>query len=282
MDKLKKIIITELHNIIKNNTKLITEKWSISDDADFYTDKVLDDIFNDLKNSSNEFIDKGINALVGSINNYAILNKTITINYVIYNCLDDYVCDFLYNEAEKQNGFEEKENTLYITLYMVNYKWRKDYCERNLVHEIEHIIQINYGFDNNVNYKKLTDRAYEHASDVLNQENGYGKADKLIAKLFYYSNSHEQDAFMQEYAKDIKRNITILKTKKSETHKILSLYSDICNYFLNHKNDSSIKNAIQQYRIFGYNMNNFELMATKQLNRFKRKMNNIEKNFKTN
>ena len=282
MDKLKKIIITELHNIIKNNTKLITEKWSISDDADFYTDKVLDDIFNDLKNSSNEFIDKGINALVGSINNYTILNKTITINYVIYNCLDDYVCDFLYNEAEKQNGFEEKENTLYITLYMVNYKWRKDYCERNLVHEIEHIVQINYGFDNNVNYKNLTDKAYEHASDVLNHENGYNKADKLIAKLFYYSNSHEQDAFMQEYAKDIKRNITILKTKKSETHSILSLYSDICSYFLSHKNDSSIKNAIQQYRIFGYNMNNFELMATKQLNRFKRKMNNIEKNFKTN
>ena len=86
---------------------------------------------------------------------------------------------------------------------------------------------------------------------------------------------------MQEYAKDIKRNITILKTKKSETHNILSLYSDICNYFLNHKNDSSVKNAVQQYRIFGYNMNNFELMATKQLNRFKRKMNNIEKNFKT-
>lgn len=282
MDKLKKIIITELHNIIKNNTKLITEKWSISDDADFYTDKVLDDIFNDLKNSSNEFIDKGINALVGSINNYAILNKTITINYVIYNCLDDYVCDFLYNEAEKQNGFEEKENTLYITLYMVNYKWRKAYCERNLVHEIEHIVQINYGFDNNVNYKNLTDKAYEHASDVLNHENGYNKADKLIAKLFYYSNSHEQDAFMQEYAKDIKRNITILRTKKSETHNILSLYSNICDYFLNHKNDSSIKNAIQQYRIFGYNMNNFELMATKQLNRFKRKMNNIEKNFKTN
>ena len=44
--------------------------------------------------------------------------------------------------------------------------------------------------------------------------------------------------------------------------------------------NKDVLNAIKLYKIYGYNLSNIKMMCTKQLNRFKRKMNNIEKNFK--
>ena len=43
--------------------------------------------------------------------------------------------------------------------------------------------------------------------------------------------------------------------------------------------NKDVLNAIKLYKIYGYNLSNIKMMCTKQLNRFKRKMNNIEKNF---
>ena len=43
--------------------------------------------------------------------------------------------------------------------------------------------------------------------------------------------------------------------------------------------NKDILNAIKLYKIYGYNISSIKMMCTKQLNRFKRKMNNIEKNF---
>ena len=280
INEIRKRVKKEVLQKINENISLITEMWSISDDVDWFTDKILTDILFDTPDSSQDIIDNGLIFMSNVIKNYSIYNQKFDIHYYIYDCSDDRMCKFIYEEGEKLNGYQENEKILNITLYMVNNKWKMEYCERNVSHEVEHIIQINYGYTNNPNYKKLTDNAYEQANYVLRQESGYNKIDRVIAWLVYYSNSHEQDAFMQEYARELRRNPSLMITKKSETHNILNNYEQYCHYFLDNINNLNIKNAVKQYKIFGYNLTNFQMMATKQLNRFKRKMNNIEKNFK--
>ena len=121
--------------------------------------------------------------------------------------------------------------------------------------------------------------AYDQANEVLRSETGYSKIEKALAWLIYYSNSHEQDAFMQEYARELRKNPSILFSKKSSTHDILNRYAYYTKYFLDNMENKDILNAIKLYKIYGYNISNIKMMCTKQLNRFKRKMNNIEKNF---
>lgn len=278
--KIKNYIINEFRETINNNICLLTEKWSISDEVENEYDRLISTLYSDIKNCSVETIEKGLLFYSNTIHNYKVLDRVFDINYFIYNCSTDNLCDFVYNEAENLNGFQEDENILNITLYMINNIFVEKYCEKIICHEMEHIIQINYGYKNNSKYKKLMNNAYDYANNVIRQENGFNKYDKLIAWLIYYSNSHEQDAFMQEYAKELKRSPSILFTKKSETHNILYFYSRYCNEFLSNIDDKAINKAISNYKIYGYNITNFKMMATKQLNRFKKKMNNIEKNFK--
>lgn len=257
--------------MLEENLTLITEKWSICDEVDEYYDKILEDIRKDIINSHIEKLDNGLVVYMNEIGHYKILQQTFTINYYIYNCANSYICDFIYNEGASLNGYQEDEKILNITLYMIN---------NNLSREIEHIIQINYGFTKNANYKKLMTPTYDQANEVLRSENGYNEIEKALAWLIYYSNSHEQDAFMQEYAKELRKNPSLMITKKSYTHVILNNYIYYANYFLDNINNKNVLNAIKLYRIYGFNTSNMKMMCTKQLNRFKRKMNNVEKNFK--
>ena len=279
MEDVAKYIKKTVKSLINENIKLINEKWSISEEVDELFEKLINDIQKDVLNANIEKIDDGLLFYSNEITNYIILNRNIKINYYIYNCASDTICDFIYNEAEKLNGFQEDENILNITLYMVKGVWRNDYNERNIIHELEHILQINYGFTKNKNYKKLMDNAYNYANFVLRNQQQYSRIELIVAWLVYYSNSHEQDAFIQEYARELKRNLSILYTKKSETHKILRKYEEYCEYFENYKDTPYIINSVKQYKLFGYNFSNFEKMITKQLMRFKRKMKNVEKNF---
>lgn len=260
-----------LQQMLEENLTLITEKWSICDEVDEYYDKILEDIRKDIINSHIEKLDNGLVVYMNEIGHYKILQQTFTINYYIYNCANSYICDFIYNEGASLNGYQEDEKILNITLYMIN---------NNLSREIEHIIQINYGFTKNANYKKLMTPTYDQANEVLRSENGYNEIEKALAWLIYYSNSHEQDAFMQEYAKELRKNPSLMITKKSYTHVILNNYIYYANYFLDNINNKNVLNAIKLYRIYGFNTSNMKMMCTKQLNRFKRKMNNVEKNFK--
>ena len=279
LNEIRKHLKQEIQRMLIENTTLITEKWSICDKVDEYYDTVLEDIRLDIPNSQIEKIDNGLYFITNQITNYTILEQTFSINYYIYNCINQKYCDFIYQEGEKLNGYEEDEKILNITLYMVNNRWVDDYCEKNLSHEIEHIIQINYGFIKNANYKKLMSPAYDQANEVLRSENGYNEIEKALAWLIYYSNSHEQDAFMQEYARELRKNPSFLFSKKSSTHNILNHYTYYAKYFLDNMENKDVLNAIKLYKIYGYNLSNIKMMCTKQLNRFKRKMNNIEKNF---
>lgn len=43
-----------------------------------------------------------------------------------------------------------------------------------------------------------------------------------------------------------------------------------------------MKDALQQYKIYGLNLKNFELMVTKQFKRLQKKIKNAEKHFNSN
>lgn len=281
LNEIRRQVKRGLQQMLEENLTLITEKWSICDEVDEYYDKILEDIRKDIINSQVEKLDNGLLLYMNEIGHYKVLQQTFTINYYIYNCANSYICDFIYNEGGSLNGYQEDEKVLNITLYMINNKWVNSYCERNLSHEIEHIIQINYGFTKNANYKKLMTPTYDQANEVLRSENGYNENEKALAWLIYYSNPHEQDAFMQEYAKELRKNPSLMITKKSDTHAILNNYIHYANYLLDNINNKNVLNAIKLYRIYGFNASNMKMMCTKQLNRFKRKMNNVEKNFKS-
>lgn len=271
---LKNLITKQVNNIIKENMKLITEKWSISDVVDINTDKLLNYIKHDYTTAKIVRVTDGVFFISKeNENNFTINDKTFNLNYYIYNCANNAICDIIHDEGEYINGFQEEENVLNLTLYMVKNQWRLDYCQTNVSHELEHILQISYGYSKNPNYKKLMYNAYKYANQVLRNKNDHSSIDRKLAWIVYYSNSHEQDAFMQEYAMELKNNPSKIVTKNAEIYKILINYDSYCKWFLDNYNSKNVKSSLNEYIIFGYNLSNFKLMSTKQLSRFKRKMN---------
>ena len=138
-EKVKKIVSQKINESIE----LITEKWSISDEVDIFSEKMLKDILLDIPNAKQEFIDDGLLFVSNIIKNYSICEQSFELNYYIYNCSNEKLCDFVYKEAMNLNGYEEDKKVLHLTLYMINNIWKMEYCEKNVSHEIEHILQIN-------------------------------------------------------------------------------------------------------------------------------------------
>ena len=165
---------------------------------------------------------------------------------------------------------------------MVNGDIIEDFSNTNIKHELEHILQISKGKQNNEKYKSLVSDAYFMATNVLYNRDKHSHADYVIAKLIYYSDPHEQDAFMNEYYDSLKRNFHYLITKSSETHLRLKEYNELINYFNENITNSNLLSSLNKYRIFGYTKHNFKIMIDKGVKRFQKKMNNIEKHFKNN
>lgn len=280
---IKHITIEEVQKTMKNfvneNVRLINEKWSISDDVQNATEKVLRDIHNSLYNSDcTTVIKKQLYFYQGTVNNYKLFNKTITLNYYVYECINNEICHQVYNEGYHIDGFDEDCSTLNLTLYMVQDHWKELYCEKNVAHELEHILQIGYGEANNEKYERLTNGCYNHASEVIMNQTQYNKFDIMLAKLFYYCNPHEQDAFIQEYAIELKHNLEVLLNNNSELHTILR---NLKNYYFQFANNKSLfNNSVNSYRIYGYTYNSMNKMFSKHIQRLEKKMKNVEKNYK--
>lgn len=119
-------------------------------------------------------------------------------------------------------------------------------------------------------------KAYHIVSENIEKYgNNNNSFESVAAFLLYYSNPHEQEAFVNEYYKDLS------SLKKSEY--IKSLYTDYLNknaIFNSNINNPKLINALYVYSIYGYNVKNFQLMIKKGMQRLQRKMKNIEKHFK--
>lgn len=269
-------IVKSIKLLLQENAEIITEKWSFSDKVDNMIDEILNLIRTDFCNSTENIITKNISLYNGIIKDCIIFEEKYTIEYYVYNANSKETIDYVYDNAFNKNGIIEAEKTLILTLYSVNYEWVDEYCERNLAHELEHLLQMHYGLKNNKKYQKLSNSAYELAVNIICNKENYNKFDLIVAKLFYYSNPHEQDAFIQEYGQDLQRNHFVMLLKNAEIHKILKLYEELSQTYIQDKN--KFQNALSRYRQFGYTNKNFEVMIAKQFKRLKKKFVNIEKN----
>lgn len=261
--------------------KIITEKWSISDKIDEGIYIIYNTILNDYtKNAECHKISDGLWLYKNEEIPFNIFDMDCKLTYYYYYTIDKKMCDFVYHNASSLNGYDEKNKTLYITLYSINGEIQKEYTLKNIVHETEHLLQIHYGLKNNINYKKLTSDAYDYANDKIRKQNFKNYEEQVIAYLIYYSDSHEQDAFVNEYYKEIMSNITVLLSHKAEIDTILDYYTQYINYFnSNIDNNLELMQALIEYKIFGYNQNNFSIMLKKQKNRLEKKIKNVKKHF---
>lgn len=260
--------------------KLILEKWSISDKVDDAVDEIFSTVTKTRSYSDIQKLDKDVYMYINNVS-MKIFDMNFQLWYYIYSCHNREVCDFIYHNAENMNAYIEKENKLVITLYDVLGKYVTEYNTKNIVHEVEHMLQIHYGMKHNPNYIKLMDKAYDFASDVKYNMENHNNEEILIANLIYYSNSHEQDAFINEYYNEIKFNFGKYLIKQTETDQIFynfQYYVD--RFFKEIDTNIDLQKALSEYKQFGYNQNNFSIMIKKQLHRFEKKMNNVRKHFK--
>lgn len=281
MCNIRKRINRYLNEEIKRNEKIITEKWPYYDKMDDMMHYVYNAISQNLPNGVIYNIYDGIWLKKGNIPNLCVFDiNHITLEYYVYVCSNDELCKLIIDEGYSENNFDEKNKTLTITLYTVLYQLVEEPSNKNLSHELEHILQISNGSKYNKNYSELIDNAYKQASEVISNSANYNPADILLAWLIYYSNPHEQDAFINEYYQDLRSNKQFINDEDSATHIKYKDYISKYEFFLNNIQGEKINNAIKRYGLFGYNLKNFQIMCEKGSKRFFKKMKNVEKHFK--
>lgn len=277
--KITEVVTNVLREESQYNAKLMTEHWSYLDDMDSAMSHIYDLISNNAKNDSTANIGYGIQFRKGEIRELSLFGiNGITFFYYIYNSSNDSTCDFVIRECYSENNYDEENKILTITLYTVNGQLIEEISNKNLSHELNHILQISMGSTNNKNYSTLVNGAYNYASEIITSDdpNDY---DKLVAWLIYYSNPHEQDAFMNEYYQDLRNHKQYIYDKNSETHNRLADYKGLCDKYKKSINSKELTNAVSKYKLYGYNIKNINIMIDKGLHRFIKKMKNIEKHF---
>lgn len=281
MENIRKKIITILKEEIQNNSKLLTERWSYSDKIDQHMDYIYDIVSEGIKSSSDEIhrLDYGIGLRKGKINDIKIFGiENITLFYYIYESANINQSEFIIKNAYSLNGYDEDNKILYLTLYTINGQLVEQPSNKNVSHELEHLLQISLGSKHNPRYSKLTDAAYKYASEIISNGNT-DNPDTLAAWLVYYSNPHEQDAFINEYYQDLRSNTQFINDENSETHIRLIDYQSKINKF-NSLSNGQQSNILSNFKLYGYTPKNFSIMLMKSIKRFKRKINNVEKHFK--
>lgn len=279
INDIAKEVRKKINTSIVENRQFLNEKWSYSSDVEEESDKLIEAIQQIFLNGDSTRITKDIIIYVGEINDYLIFDDNITVQYYVYNCRNMGSIDYLYNGGGYyQSGYVEDDKTLILTLYAINNDLQKNLTKKETVHEVEHIMQSFYGKINAEKYTKLVSDIYTVANNVLQNPNTHSKVDVIVAKSIYYSNSHEQDAFMQEYYQELKKNRFIQISQKGEIHEVLKEYLYCYNFIINKCSDNDLK----VYKYYGVTKNNLSKYISKQIKRFERKMKNIEKHFPLN
>ena len=121
------------------------------------------------------------------------------------------------------------------------------------------------------------DKAYYKASDVLRGTVSSTDIQRMVARLYYYSNPREQDAFACEYYDELMHGGQYLK--ETEMDRRIAEYEALCRWYEDNRNSEDIAAAVAEYREFGMPKRNFETMIASGLKRLKKKKKNIEKHF---
>lgn len=280
MFNLKNVIKEEIDKtILEEGIKYLFEKWSHADEIDKAVEKVYDVIGNTSANADIYVVVKEKVELRVGTGNINLFGRDITLSYYMYVAKDNDAANFAITRCYSENNFSENDNELVVTVYTINGELLERSSSVNIYHEVERVFQIVKGKSNNKNYKELMDKSYERASNVRNGFLPSTWQGNNIAWLYYLSNPHEQDAFMNEYYYNLSHMRKNKYKAKSETEQVFQKYEELVVWYNQNKEDETVKKEVSAYRTTGMPKKNFDAMVSKGLKRFKRKMKNVEKHF---
>ena len=269
-----------LKKILEEQEDFLFEQWSHYADIDFATEYIYQRVADTVYKAKDVTVVEGKSYCRRGVTEINVFGKDLKLYFLMYIATDNEFVNYMINYCYSHNGIDKNENIIYITLYTVNGELLEPMCNKTVAHELKHVLQMAKSEKNDINYDGLGDLAFEHSAEVLDNTPNYSAADVYVAWLYYYSNPHEQDAFMEEYYKDLCYAKEFIEDEKSETHTRFKEYENLIQWYQENKDDNEVVSAVNQYRVHGMPKRNFETMITNGYKRFKRKMNNIEKHFK--
>lgn len=274
----KRIIITEGQLGEAFYGELLLEKWSRSEEIDTFVNGVFDAVSETIGKSRKVSLSDGLDVYVGQCV-CDFLEEKVNVEYYVYNANDDKSIKYAISELDKLNGYDHSTGELIITFYLVNGVPFEPVTSKNIVHEAEHLLQNILSKRNNKKYAGFNGREYGYASEILSGNRPSNDVQKKIARIFYWSNPHEQDSFINEYYEDLKYKKQFITDKDSETHKILFSMKHLEKWAMANADDEVFNSALCEYSKYGYNKNTFFKMFEKSIKRFEKKMKNVEKHY---
>lgn len=269
-----------LMGIVKENVEILDEMWSHSEEIDKGMELIYNTITKNMKKSHVEtIVKKQLHVYIGSAP-MEIFGMNISLKFFVYLACNDEVAQYAMQHCYSENGLSGDYRTLTLTLFTVNGELMERNANMTVGHEVEHLFQISKRKENNVKNSELMGNVYRQASETISQYETHSEAEVNIAWLVYYSNPREQDAFMNEYYYDLSWMKQFVFSENNEAKIRLLKYEEKINWYHENKDNDEVKNILLTYKINGMSQHNFEKMIEKGLNRYKKKMKNIEKHFK--
>lgn len=265
--------------LLKEEESFLLETWSHYEEIDSAIDYIYTAIGNVARNTRDKTIVKGRIYLRSGETHVNVFKRELKLVFHMYIATDKEAADYMIKHCYAQNGLSADQKTLVLTIYTIMGNLLEPVSNKNVAHELKHILQISKGFENNVNYTSIADLSYEHSSTILSNSGSHTQTEINIAWLYYYSNPHEQDAFMGEYYKELCYGNQYILDKNSETHERQRHFENLLAWYNSNKTNPEVVEAISQYRVFGMPKRNFEAMINKSYKRFLKKMKSIEKHF---
>lgn len=274
----KRIVMTEAQLGESFFGELLLEKWSRSEEIDSFLENVFDAVTDTIGESTKVALSGSLDIHIGRCT-CDFLGENVDIEYYAYNANDEETIKHTISELDSLNGYDHGTGELIITLYLVNGIPFEPVTSKNIVHEAEHLLQDMLSKRNNKKYAGLNGGEYGYASEILSGNRPSNETERKIARIFYWSNPHEQDSFMNEYYEDLKYKRQFMSDKDSETHRILFTMKHLAKWAMANADDKTFNDAIGEYSKYGYNKGIFFKMIEKSMKRFEKKMKNVEKHY---
>lgn len=282
MDIRRKEIKDAMAQILREETAYLLEKWSHYEEMDKLTDYIYQKINDSVSKASEETIVKERLYKRLGITEIEILGQALTLYAYVYRATDEEAARYAIDYCEEYGYVSNDCKTMVVTVYTIMDEILETESNRTIVYELKHLLQLLKKKENSIDYGKMENLAYTHMTDILGNRIFQKTEDVNIAWLYYYSMPEEQDAFMEEYYKELCHLQSLNLKDKTGTAEKLRDFEQLIKWYNSNKEQPEVMEAVNAYRLAGMAKVNFETMIKKGHDRFVRKMRNIEKHFQTN
>lgn len=257
---------------------LLSERWSHSEEVDRYVEYIYDKVKR--PSLSEKHGKTGVKDLFFREGDCAveIFGIALTLHYKVYSAFSEEALIYAVQNFNGGNGIDAEKKILYLTFFTYLNEVFEKATTPNIMHEVEHLLQISKGHKSSVDITTFVDKIYAIAYNVLTAQ-GHTKEETAVATLIYLSNPHEQDAMMNEYYCDLANNEQFLTIDSRRTMQTLNIYKICAKWLEENKNTNMLKNILLQYREYGLTQGVLGSMVKKGVARFERKMRNVEKHY---